>query len=92
MVATVFHKGRDYRVDLFQPIDISMPLHTGADCASAWYVEPMKLEPVTMGDWIGDVNSGGSVNFRTLNAWVISAGSSIPSTDACRDFFLLPSW
>lgn len=43
-----------------------MPLHTGADCASAWYVEPMKLEPVTMGDWIGDVNSGGSVNFRTV--------------------------
>ena len=26
----------------------------------------MKLEPVVMGDWTGDVNQGGSVNFRTV--------------------------
>jgi arylformamidase len=26
----------------------------------------MKLEPVVMGDWVGDVNRGGSVNFRTV--------------------------
>jgi arylformamidase len=66
MIATILHLGREFRVDFFQPIDISMPLHTGRDCARAWYVEPMKLEPVTMGDWIGDVNQGGSVNFRTV--------------------------
>jgi kynurenine formamidase len=29
-------------------------------------VAAMKLEPVVMGDWIGDVNQGGSVNFRTI--------------------------
>src|SRR5690606_24560173 len=50
----------------FKPIDISMPLYEGKDCASAWYVEPMKLEPVVMGEWIGDVNKGGSVNFRNV--------------------------
>ncbi len=66
MVATVFHKGKEYRVDLFQPLDISMPLHTGNDCTSAWYVEPMRLEPVVMGEWVGDVNKGGSVNFRNV--------------------------
>ena len=26
----------------------------------------MKLDPVVMGDWVGDVNKGGSVNFRTV--------------------------
>jgi arylformamidase len=66
MVATILHKGKEFRVDLFKPIDISMPLHTGADCASAWYVKPMQIEPVRMGDWVGDVNEGGSVNFRNI--------------------------
>lgn len=66
MIATIFHAGKEYKVDFFQPIDLSMPLSTEASATSAWYVTPMKLEPVRMGDWIGDVNEGGSVNFRTI--------------------------
>ncbi len=66
MIATIFHSGKEYRVDFFKPIDISIPLHTGKDCVSAWYVEPMKLEPVVMGDWVGDVTKGGVVNFRNI--------------------------
>lgn len=66
MIATIFHAGKEYKIDFFKPLDISMPLYTGEDCASAWYVEPMKLEPVVMGNWVGDVNKGGSVNFRTV--------------------------
>lgn len=66
MIATIFHSGKEYKVDFFKPIDISMPLYAGKDCASAWYVEPMKLEPVVMGEWVGDVNKGGSVNFRNV--------------------------
>lgn len=66
MIATIFHLGKEYKVDFFKPIDISMPLYAGKDCASAWYVEPMRLEPVVMGEWVGDVNKGGSVNFRNI--------------------------
>lgn len=66
MIATIFHQGREYKVDFFKPIDISMPLSTDAQSASAWYVGPMKLEPVTNGEWVGDVNQGGSVNFRNI--------------------------
>lgn len=66
MIASVFHKGKDYKIDLYQPIDISIPLSNAPDCTSAWYVEPMKLEPVQNGDWTGDVNKGGSVNFRNI--------------------------
>src|SRR6187397_33365 len=66
MIATIFHAGKEYKVDFFKPIDISMPLSTDGHSASAWYVGPMKLEPVRMGDWVGDVNQGGSVNFRTV--------------------------
>jgi arylformamidase len=66
MVANIFHKGRSYQVDFFKPIDISIPLTTDKNCVSAWYVEPMKIEPVRAGDWVGDVNQGGSVNFRNV--------------------------
>lgn len=66
MIASIFHKGRDYKVDFYQPIDISIPLTNKADCVSAWYVAPMTLEPVRNGSWVGDVNEGGSVNFRDI--------------------------
>ena len=66
MIATIFHKGKEYKVDLYQPIDISIPLSTDKNCVSAWYIDPMKLEPVRNGDWVGDVNQGGSVNFRNI--------------------------
>ena len=66
MIASVFHKGKDYKIDLYQPIDISIPLSNDKNCTSAWYIEPMKLEPVTNGSWIGDVNKGGAVNFRNI--------------------------
>ena len=66
MIASIFHKGKDYKIDFRSPIDISMPLSTDSHSASAWYVKPMQLEPVVMGDWIGDVSKGGSVNFRTI--------------------------
>lgn len=66
MIASIFHKGKDYKIDFFQPIDISIPLNTDKNAASAWYVEPMKLEPVVNGNWIGEVSKGGSVNFRNI--------------------------
>lgn len=66
MIATIFHRGKEFRVDFFKPIDISMPLSASGTNASAWYVGPMKLEPVVTDDWVGDVNQGGSVNFRNI--------------------------
>lgn len=66
MIANILYKGKTYCIDLFKPIDISIPLHSGSDCVNAWYVPPMQISPVIMGDWIGDVNAGGSVNFRNI--------------------------
>lgn len=66
MVATILYKAKTFRVDLTKPIDISMPLSASEQAASAWYVPPVKMEPVRMGDWVGDVKQGGSVNFRTI--------------------------
>lgn len=66
MIAKITHKGKTYHADLGKPIDISIPLRTGVENVSAWYVDPVQIEPVQSGDWIGDVNKGGSVNFRNI--------------------------
>ena len=64
MFATINHKGEIYKADLDQPIDISIPMSNHS--ARAWYVEPMRIEPVRNGEWVGEVKSGGSVNFRNI--------------------------
>ncbi|MBN8697605.1 MAG: cyclase family protein [Bacteroidetes bacterium] len=66
MVTKITHKGKSYIADLSKPIDISIPLRTGEENVNAWYVSPVKIEPVRMGDWVGDVKQGGSVNFRNI--------------------------
>lgn len=64
MFATINHKGKEYKTDLGNPIDISIPMSSHS--ARAWYVDPMKIEPVRAGDFVGEVKSGGSVNFRNI--------------------------
>jgi arylformamidase len=66
MVSKITYKGKSYNTDLDKPIDISIPLRAGEENVNAWYCAPVKIEPVRMGDWIGDVNQGGSVNFRNI--------------------------
>ncbi len=66
MISKITHKGKSYNVDLAKPIDISIPLRTGKENVNAWYSNPVSIEPVRMGDWIGDVKQGGSVNFRNI--------------------------
>jgi len=66
MIATIEQQGKKYEVDFSKPIDISIPLKAGDNNVNAWYCEPVKIEPVVMGEWVGDVNRGGSVNFRNV--------------------------
>ena len=66
MEAHIKYKNKTYQVDLSSPIDISIPLRASKDNVTAWYVDPPVIEPVKMGDWIGDVNKGSSVNFRNI--------------------------
>lgn len=66
MKATLQVDGHELFVDFSKPIDISIPLSTGPENVNAWYCEPVRIEPVRMGDWVGDVKSGGSVNFRNV--------------------------
>lgn len=66
MIATISHKNSVFEVDLTKPLDISIPLTAGKTNVNAWYAEPIRIEPVRVGNFIGDVKAGGSVNFRNI--------------------------
>ncbi len=48
------------------PIDISIPLISDESNLRAWYVDAPIMEPVRANGFIGSVNEGGSVNFRSI--------------------------
>lgn len=64
MIVTITHNNKKYQSDLSKPIDISLAVKIGG--VKAWYVDEPTFEPVKMGDWIGEVKQGGSVNFRNI--------------------------
>lgn len=66
MFVSIQHKGKSYKADLSKPIDISIPLRAGIHNVNAWHAEPVKIEPVRVGDWVGEVKSGAAVNFRNI--------------------------
>jgi len=66
MKAEITHNNQKFKVDLSKPLDISIPLNGPSPMVTAWYVEPTKIEPVRMGDWVGSVNEGNSVNFNNI--------------------------
>jgi arylformamidase len=53
-------------IDTDQPIDISIPLVSGKENLTAWYVDPPRFEPVRANGFIGSVAEGGSVNFKDI--------------------------
>lgn len=54
------------KIDLSKPLDISMPLRAANKNVNAWYLEPPKIEPVIVGDWVASVKQGADVNFNNI--------------------------
>jgi hypothetical protein len=53
MIASITYKQKTFRVDFSKPMDISLPVMVGG--VKAWYVPEPLIEPVRMGDWVGEV-------------------------------------
>ena len=47
---------QEYSAKLNEPIDISIPLHSGNDNVNAWYAPPPEIVPVRMDSWVGEVH------------------------------------
>lgn len=67
MIAVINHQNKEFKIDLSQPLDISIPLTNTDQNPIAWYQDKPEIEPVTMGDWIGKVSEGkSSTNFNNI--------------------------
>lgn len=56
-----------YNYNTNKPIDISIPMRKGKENVNAWYVDPVKIEPVMTDQFIGSVKLGGAVNFNDIS-------------------------
>jgi kynurenine formamidase len=66
MNAIVHYNGNEYTIQLNHPLDISLSLSPETGHVLAWYLSPLTIEPVRMGDWVGEVKQGAAVNFRNI--------------------------
>jgi arylformamidase len=57
---------QDYKFDLSNPIDISIPVRGDEENVRAWYVNAAEIKPVVNEHFTGSVKMGGQVNFRNV--------------------------
>lgn len=66
MITTIQYNSRKLKIDLSQPLDISIPIKGSKSNVNAWYIGEPKIEPeVFDGDTIS-VAEGAAVNFNTI--------------------------
>lgn len=66
MIATIEEKGQRWRVDLGQPLDISLPLYADGRGVNCFYAPLFEVSPVVAGSFIGSTQAGGLVNFMNV--------------------------
>ncbi|GJM33154.1 MAG: arylformamidase [Saprospiraceae bacterium] len=66
MQAIIQHKNQAYRLQLDQPLDISIPLQEGTDVVNCFYAPMLETNPVIAGDFIGSTAKGGLINFMNV--------------------------
>lgn len=67
MIIHVPFNNKNYRVDLSKPQDISLPIKDGNENPTCYWAEPVTMEIIRMGDFIGSVEQGGTVNYQKLS-------------------------
>jgi kynurenine formamidase len=68
MIIQFSHFNKNYRADLTKPLDISLPINEGQS-TNPWcyWAEGVKFETIVMGNFVGSVKQGGSVNYQKLS-------------------------
>ncbi|MDH5367587.1 MAG: cyclase family protein [Cyclobacteriaceae bacterium] len=66
MKITLSYNNLKYSCDLNKPIDISIPLKNGDDNPNCFWADPVKFETIKVGDFVGSVKEGGSVNYQKV--------------------------
>ncbi len=66
MKTIINHNKKEYKINLSEPLDISMPLRGDASNVNAWYVKHPQIAPHTEGDFVGSIEKGATTNFNNI--------------------------
>lgn len=88
MKGTITIENRKYKIDFNRPIDISIVLKNNDENPRAWHQDIPVIEPVKMGNWIGRISDGASVNFNNITFSPHAHGTHTESfAHISKDFF-----
>ncbi|MGV3539934.1 MAG: cyclase family protein [Rufibacter sp.] len=65
--ATITFRNQHYTFNPLQPLDISLPLAPGTENVNCFWAEPVQIETITVGDFVGSVVQGGSTNYQRVH-------------------------
>ncbi|ALI99143.1 cyclase family protein [Rufibacter tibetensis] len=65
--ASITLRNRTYQFNPLQPLDISLPLRSGSENVNCFWAEPVQVETITVGDFVGSVAQGGSTNYQRVH-------------------------
>ena len=66
MTATITYRTTQYAFDPSAPLDLSLPLAPGPEQVSCFWAEPVQIDPIRVGDFVGSVRAGGSTNYQRV--------------------------
>lgn len=66
MITVIQYNSRKLKIDLSQPLDISIPIKGDISNVNAWYIGAPKIEPEVFDNAVISVEHGASVNFNTI--------------------------
>jgi len=66
VIATINHKTGNHKIDLSNPLDISITIRPNRNNVNAYFAPPPVSEPVISDKFIGSTEQGGAVNFFNL--------------------------
>lgn len=66
MLASLHFQEKNFRADLAQPLDISIPLSLEIGAVNCFWAPPFAAEPVRAGSFVGSTKEGGPVNFMNV--------------------------
>lgn len=67
LTATFTHHGHPYAFDPAVPLDLSLPLAPGPAQVNCFWAEPLNIETIRVGTFVGSVAEGGSTNYKRVS-------------------------
>lgn len=67
MTASITFPGRSFAFDPAAPLDISLPLHPGPEQVNCFWADPVTIDTIRVGDFVGSVRLGGSTNYQRVS-------------------------